>query len=136
MRNKRSKKIKLRKVKNLTLESILISILIALIVLIIRHYEPQIKEFIYNTFGIGEGPVISYNIGEIPEYNGKPYVVINDNKPNFNEEDYYKEFEIYSKLDYLGRCRSCICKYNKKNYAGKWYEKRKHNFSHTIRMEE
>lgn len=47
----------------------------------------------------------SYNIDEIPEYAGQPYVVINDNNPNFSEEDYSTEaFEKYASLDYLGRC--------------------------------
>lgn len=49
--------------------------------------------------------VISYDINEIPAYNGKAYVFLNNNKPNFNEEDYSKDsFEEYSDLDYLNRC--------------------------------
>lgn len=48
---------------------------------------------------------ISFNINEIPEYNGQAYVMINNNMPNFTEEDYTTEaFEKYSELDYLGRC--------------------------------
>lgn len=48
----------------------------------------------------------SYNIAEIPEYMGDAYIVINDNKPSFTEEDYNsKVFEKYSKLDILGRSR-------------------------------
>lgn len=46
----------------------------------------------------------SYQLGEVPEYNGVPYVKINQNKPNFTEEDYQTtSFEKYSKLDFLGR---------------------------------
>ena len=37
---------------------------------------------------------VSYNLGEIPEYNGEIYVTINNNKC----------FEKYSELDKLGRC--------------------------------
>lgn len=48
---------------------------------------------------------ISYDISEIPEYNGESYVIINDNNPNFNEEDKTTtSFEQYSELDSLGRC--------------------------------
>ena len=85
------------------LESIVITLLLIIIMLLLEHIEGYITQFINKIFG-EEEPVISYNIGEIPEYNGEPYVVINDNKPDFNEEDYYKEFETYSNLDFLGRC--------------------------------
>lgn len=45
------------------------------------------------------------NISDIPEYEEKIYIEINNNKPYFTEEDYTKEsFERYSNLDELGRC--------------------------------
>lgn len=47
--------------------------------------------------------------GLLPEYSGKPYAVINDNKPFF--EDYELiggSFEYYSGLDELGRCDVCM----------------------------
>lgn len=48
---------------------------------------------------------ISYALSDIPEYSATPYVTINNNKPNFTEEDYTTEsFEIYSKQDIYGRC--------------------------------
>ena len=42
----------------------------------------------------------------LPEYTGKPYVVINNNEPgfNFSEKDNRSAFENYSDLDSLGRC--------------------------------
>lgn len=44
-------------------------------------------------------------LGFIPEYEGASYVTINDNKPDFDEEDYETGvFEAYSELDTLGRC--------------------------------
>ena len=104
MNNKRGRKRKNNKVKNLTLEGLLLSILIALIIAIINHYEPEIRNFLYNKFSIGSPPASSYSLEEVPEYSGSPYVIINENKPNFDESDYYKEFETYSNLDYLGRC--------------------------------
>jgi DNA-entry nuclease len=42
---------------------------------------------------------------EIPEYSGSPYVIMNDNKPLFTDEDKSTiSFETYSKLDLMGRC--------------------------------
>ena len=47
----------------------------------------------------------SYDIAAIPDYTTDRYIIINENKPNFTEEDYTSEaFEKYSELDYLGRC--------------------------------
>ena len=48
---------------------------------------------------------VSYQIEDIPEYNGASYVYVNGNKPIFKEEDINTEsFEIYGALDSLGRC--------------------------------
>jgi DNA-entry nuclease len=41
---------------------------------------------------------------DVPQYDGKPYVVLNNNIPTFDKEDGYKVFEDYSELDSLGRC--------------------------------
>lgn len=47
----------------------------------------------------------SYLLSEIPEFSGEPYVVINDNKPDFDTSSLdTKAFEEYSELDSLGRC--------------------------------
>ena len=54
-----------------------------------------------------EANSIAQNIelDNIPEYDGKPYVEINNNIPDFKEEDYTTEpFEKYSELDILKRC--------------------------------
>lgn len=41
----------------------------------------------------------------LPDYDGVPYLVLNDNVPAFTEEDLTVEpFETYSELDSLGRC--------------------------------
>lgn len=46
----------------------------------------------------------TFNINSIPEYNGEPYTVINNNIPFFSESDLTtKSFEKYSDLDSLGR---------------------------------
>lgn len=47
----------------------------------------------------------SFDLNDIPEYNGSPYVAVNDNNPFFTESDYTtKSFEKYAPLDSLGRC--------------------------------
>lgn len=47
----------------------------------------------------------SINLNNIPEFSGKPYIIINNNKPYFSDIDLKpKAFEKYSELDYLGRC--------------------------------
>ena len=52
-----------------------------------------------------EDNIKTINISEIPAYKDKPYVIINDNVPEFTETDYTNEpFEEYSELDSLGRC--------------------------------
>ena len=47
----------------------------------------------------------SYDIENLPEYDGNSYVIVNDNIPYFKEEEYTTtSFEKYSELDLLGRC--------------------------------
>ena len=49
---------------------------------------------------------VSFDLDEIPEFDeSTPYVTINNNIPEFDEEDLTTEsFEKYSELDELGRC--------------------------------
>lgn len=75
------------------------SLLITLILLLglggFGLYQEQTKEV--------ELP--SYQLEEIPEYQNEPYVIINDNQPNFEESSYTTtSFEDYSELDALNRC--------------------------------
>lgn len=45
------------------------------------------------------------DLAEIPSYTGNPYTVLNDNVPEFSQEEFTEEsFESYSELDALGRC--------------------------------
>lgn len=47
----------------------------------------------------------SYSMEQIPIYSGEPYIVIDNNEPNFDENDKTTiSFEKYSNLDLLGRC--------------------------------
>lgn len=56
--------------------------------------------------------VSDVSVSEIPEFAGDPYVVLNNNIPDFSEEDMTTtSFEIYSELDNLSRCQvaySCL----------------------------
>lgn len=45
----------------------------------------------------------------IPEYSGDPFVVLEDNKPAFSEDELTeKSYEYYSELDELGRCGTAM----------------------------
>ena len=45
------------------------------------------------------------SVDGIPDYSGEPYYVLNNNIPEFTEEEIVSEsFEFYSELDSLGRC--------------------------------
>ena len=49
------------------------------------------------------------DFGDIPEYSGKPYVVVNNNEPDFLKKDLTtKSYEKYGALDSQGRCTTCI----------------------------
>ena len=79
--------------------------LLILIVLVgvLFYYKDDIYKYTYSL--INNGNSESYDINNIPQYSGNSYVIINDNIPYFNEEDYStSSFEKYSDLDYLGRC--------------------------------
>ena len=85
----------------------LIPLLVILIALIIGVAQGKGNDILQNVkasvFGITETK--SYDIGDIPDYSGKAYVVLNNNKPNFSDDDMTtKSFEKYSDLDFLGRC--------------------------------
>ncbi|MCI5649760.1 MAG: DNA/RNA non-specific endonuclease [Fusicatenibacter sp.] len=56
---------------------------------------------------------LSAQVAEIPEYSGEPYVILEDNEPDFSDEELQntESFETYSELDELGRCgtaKACI----------------------------
>lgn len=74
---------------------------IAVIALLISGYcKEDIENILQKTI-----PTNSYAISDIPEYTGQNYIVINNNIPNFKEEELTtRTFEKYSELDYLGRC--------------------------------
>ena len=94
---------KRRKVSKKKLEKFLILIVIAALIAIIEHLNPNFISSLYNEDLIQND--VSYNLSDIPEYTDSPCVIINNNIPNFDESDYNTEgFEKYSNLDILGRC--------------------------------
>ncbi len=66
--------------------------------------------------GCGQGEAVRQNatqaedtgeisLEKIPAYNGEPYVVLENNQPDFTKEEFSEEtFESYSELDSLNRC--------------------------------
>ncbi len=91
-----------RKKKN---KSYIITLILVICILIYYNFETEIKDFIYTNFF----PIPTYNIEEIPPYDGKEYIFINNNEPNFKEEDKQTtSYENYSDLDFLGRAGVAI----------------------------
>ena len=55
---------------------------------------------------VSPSSVTSVDVTSIPEYEGRPYVVVNNNIPEFPEDiSKTTSFEHYSPLDHLGRCQ-------------------------------
>ena len=91
MRIKKRTKRKVRK--------LLLIIAIIGIINIVNYYDSSLIDRI-KSFALP-----SYDISEVPDYNGRAYVTINNNNPNFSKEEITtKTFEKYSNLDILGRC--------------------------------
>ena len=79
----------------------IIPLLLIVFVLVYNTYYEEINNFI-SSFAYQEK---SYNLENIPLYNGENYIIINNNEPYFTKEDLSTEsFEIYSSKDYLDRC--------------------------------
>lgn len=86
-----------------------IILLVAIVIYFGSNYSEEINNFLneLNILGITSAyEEKSYNLDDIPEYDGvSEYVVINNNIPFFNEDEINtKSFEKYSGLDSLGRC--------------------------------
>ena len=74
-------------------------IVILLLLFVIAYFRNDIESFLVSKL------VVSYALSDIPEYTNQKYVFINNNIPEFTEEDFTDEsFESYSNLDFLGRC--------------------------------
>ena len=85
--------------------NIISQLLVIILVLVIGVFYPNVQEKLNNIENEQTNSIISYNLSDIPEYEGQPYVIINNNIPYFDEEDYTTgSFEKYSELDDLYRC--------------------------------
>lgn len=70
--------------------------------------------------GVGTGVATPVKLSEIPAYSGKPYVVINNNIPNFSKSELTTiGYEKYSNLDYLGRCGKAVASIGKETMPTK-----------------
>lgn len=62
-------------------------------------------DVIEESFGDQSAAAVT-TLENVPPYSGKDYVILNDNEPNFTDDDKSSShsFEIYGPLDKLGRC--------------------------------
>lgn len=72
------------------------AIILFIILIIITSYLSQTEE--NQDVNTIENNKIFYEISDIPEYNGKAYVEINNNIPEFSDEDLNLEQDYYSEL--------------------------------------
>ena len=78
---------------------------------IYNHYSDDINKAIFQENNQVKVETVSYNIDKIPDYEDKKIIELNNNEPQFTEEDYNtKEDEKYSELDDLGRCGVAFAK--------------------------
>ena len=96
----------------------LLTILLVLLILSAcgGSYEPEITVSIESTQNIATTETTTQpittketttvvSVNTIPDYSGSPYIVLNNNKPEFTESEITtKAFENYSELDNLSRC--------------------------------
>ena len=74
---------------------IVILTIVILVVMVIEINESSKNENVVNKI---ENNKISYEIGNIPEYSGEIYVLINNDIPEFSLEDLNIEEDYYSNL--------------------------------------
>lgn len=92
-----------RRNKKRSIEKIIISIIILLCAMTYEYIIHKETSVVENN-EIEKKEIVSFDLSTIPEYSTKAYVIINNNIPNFTEEDYTtKSFERYSEWDALGR---------------------------------
>ena len=92
-----------RKNNKNNLKKVIIELLLIILILVIGYFNPNYKENIINQ---QTESTVTYNLSDIPEYEGNPYVILNNNIPYFDEDEFSTEgFEKYSELDLeFGRC--------------------------------
>lgn len=100
--------------KKRTKKKLLSLFLLLIILIVIYFYGDKLGIYIETENTVTKEVITVDKVENIPEFSGQPYVIINENKPNFTEEDKNKGvFEKYSDLDEMGRCGTAfanICK--------------------------
>ena len=82
---------------------IIITVIAALIILMTQGVDGLMDFFMEAPAPEETSPYIS--LDAIPDYEGTPYVVIDNNVPGFTSENFtYEAFETFAQLDDLGRC--------------------------------
>lgn len=108
---------------NKNIKQILTLIFFIIIIVIGIYTTNNYKDNANNT---NEQLAISYTLDTIPEYSSEPYITINNNMPNFTDEDFTtSSFEDYSDLDNYGRCGVAFANLNKEETMPKEDENRK-----------
>ena len=93
--------------KSIKFNKKIITLLIALLLAFGFKFDEDISEFI----NVLLYPKVSYAMENLPIYYGEDYILIDENKPKFTDEEKNREvFEKYSELDYLGRCGVAFAK--------------------------
>ena len=82
----------------------ILGVIVCVVITITINYKEEIIKYFYDNFSK------SYEKYDIPEYSGFSYVILNNNKTYFSEDDLTFEGEYYSDLDLLGRCGYAIAK--------------------------
>lgn len=84
-------------------KNLALTVLVLIALIISSFFKDEIEVFLLNLTKSND--IISYKtIDEIPDYNGEPYVLINDGIPDFTEAEMkISKLEKYSDLDILGR---------------------------------
>ena len=101
-----------RKKSKKNLSKLIITLGVAAVFAVASYFGIELEEYINdisNKYKISY--TTSFDLSSIPEFSDEPYVVLNDNQPEFTEEDFARvTFEQYSELDYLGRCGPAFSK--------------------------
>ncbi len=82
----------------------ILGVIVCVVITITINYKEEIIKYFYDNFSK------SYEKYDIPEYGGFSYVILNNNKTYFSEDDLTFEGEYYSDLDLLGRCGYAMAK--------------------------
>ena len=109
MSRRRKKKLAKKASKHILKKLNLSPITYIVLVLFVVYLDVIYRDDITNLLNTLNNTEQSYNIDEIPKYNNKSYVVINNNEPFFEKSELNTTpREKYSNMDVLGRCGPAV----------------------------